>query len=160
MAKSKTRQLISALTGIILLAGVLLFLLKLPDILAKPQPPMLYALAENCDLNTAPCTATKGKKSISVAITPEKISSLVPLVFSVTLTNINAQSVVLDLQGKDMFMGINQIKLSPASDGNTWEGTAELAVCTTNTMFWRASILAYPDETSNPEKATFEFEAK
>ncbi|SFG95090.1 hypothetical protein [Neptunomonas qingdaonensis] len=160
MAKNKARQLISALMGIATLVGILLLLLKLPDILSESQPPVLYSLAEGCDLNNGPCTASQGNKSISVAITPEKISSLVPLVFSVTLTNINAQSVILDLQGKDMFMGINQIKLSPASDGNTWEGTAELAVCTTNTMFWRASILAYPDETSNPEKATFEFEAK
>lgn len=160
MVKSRATQRISALIGAVLLAGVLFFLVKLPDILVEPQQPILFALTESCDLNTAQCTASQDNKSISLAITPQRIASLVPLVFSVTLTNINAQSVVLDIQGKDMFMGINQIKLSPSADGKTWEGTTELAVCTTNTMFWRASISAYPDETSDPDKAIFEFEAK
>lgn len=160
MPKSKTAQLIKALAGITLLAGVLLLLLKLPDILDEQQQSILFLIPENCDLNTAPCTANKGSKSISLAITPQKIASLVPLTFSVTLTNIDAQSVVLDIQGKDMFMGINQIKLSPSPDGKTWKGVTELAVCTTNTMFWRASVLAYPNETATPDKATFEFEAK
>ncbi len=160
MATNKTKQLITALSGIVILAGVLFFLLKLPEILDESQRSMVFSLAENCDLNTAPCTASDGDKSISLAITPQQIASLVPLTFSVSLTNIDAHSVVLDIQGKDMFMGINQIKLSPSSDGKAWEGVTELAVCTTDSMFWKASILVYPDATAIPDKATFEFEAK
>lgn len=160
MATNKTKQIFSALSGIVALAGVLFFLLKLPEILDESKQPMAFSLEENCDLNTAPCTASDGNKSISLKITPQKIASLVPLVFSVSLTNIEAQNVVLDIQGKDMFMGINQIQLSPSSDGKTWEGVTELAVCTTNSMFWQASILVYPNATAAPDKATFEFEAK
>lgn len=160
MPKRKSSQRIKVISGIVLLLGVLLFLLMLPEIIQKQQQPVLFLISEPCDLKETSCTATKGNKSISLEITPGNIASLVPLTFLVTLKNIQAQSVVLDIKGKEMFMGINQIKLLPTSGENMWTGTTELAVCTTGMTTWTASILAYPDQSTEPEIATFEFESK
>lgn len=160
MIDSKTTQHIRILIMITLLSGILFFLLKLPIILSDLQQSIPFTTSENCDLKKTKCIAVKGDRSISLEIIPKNIGSLVPLTFSVTLHNIEAQSILLDIQGKEMYMGINQIKLSPASGKNNWIGTTELAICTTGMMTWNASVLAYSDQSAEPDIATFEFESK
>jgi hypothetical protein len=159
MTGSNTIQHIKILTGIAFSLGVLLLLWKLPDVLESTQSSQLLTIVEPCNLKKAHCEATDNHKSISLSVNPPSIPSMEPLTFTVRLGNLPAKTVVLELKGKEMFMGINKIQLSPLPDGITWEGTTELAVCVTGSMIWLASILAYTDSTAEPHTATFEFES-
>lgn len=159
MRGNKTIQHIKLLIGVAFSLGVLVLLWKLPDMLEDSQSPNLLTVTEPCDLKQSHCEAIYGKKRISLKVNPPSIPPMMPLTFTVTLDSIQAKTVVLELKGKDMFMGINKIKLSPLPDGITWEGTTELAVCVTGSMVWLASILTYTDSTAASNKATFEFES-
>ncbi|WP_293267786.1 hypothetical protein [Neptunomonas sp.] len=159
MTGSKVIKHIKVLVGIAFSLGILVCLWLLPDMLEKKQSSKLLTVAEPCNLQHSHCRATHEEKSISLKVTPPSIPSMAPLTFTVTLDNIQAKTVILELKGKKMFMGINKIPLSPLPDGITWEGTTELAVCVTGTMVWLASILTYADATAEPNKATFEFES-
>ncbi len=159
MTGSKTIQHIKMLTVIALSLGVLILLWKLPDMIESSQSSKLLTVVEPCDLKQSHCKAVAGKRSISLKVNPPSIPSMAPLTFTVTLDSIQAKTVVLELKGKEMFMGINKIKLSPLPDGVTWEGTTELAVCVTGSMLWLASIFTYTDPSVASNKATFEFES-
>ena len=56
-----------------------------------------------------------------------------------TTSNRNISKVWVDLQGVDMFMGVNQFEL--VHTGNAWQGITELAVCTTGKMRWLARVI-------------------
>ncbi|BBB30175.1 hypothetical protein [Neptunomonas japonica] len=159
MTGNKTIQHIKILTGIACSLGVLILLWKLPDMLESTQSSRLLTVVEPCDLKQSDCKAKYDKKSISLNVSPSFIPSMAPLTFTVVLDNIQAKTVILELKGKEMFMGINKVQLSPLPDGITWKGTTELAVCVTGSMVWLASVLTYTDSTTEPHKATFEFES-
>jgi hypothetical protein len=170
MLSNQTYQLLKIVAGIFAFSAVLLALWKLPEILNKEQKQHVFSIIKPCDLKQAPCTAAQGNKSIFLEVAPKNIASLMPITFTVTLKNIEAHTVVLDITGKDMYMGINQIKLTPRVnnslsteavwEGTVWSGTTELAICTTGSMLWQAAVLTYPDQTSEPNIATFEFESQ
>ncbi|SIS59781.1 hypothetical protein [Neptunomonas antarctica] len=175
MLSNQTYQLLKIVAGIFAFSAVLLVLWKLPQILDKEETPHTFSVIEPCDLKQAACTATQGNKSITLEARPKNIVSLMPINFTVKLKNIEAHTVVLDITGKDMYMGINQIKLTPRTDDSysketvsdgtdtketVWEGTTELAICTTGSMLWQAAVLTYPDPTSKSQIATFEFESR
>ena len=54
-------------------------------------------------------------------------------------SNTNITKVWVDLQGVDMYMGVNQFEL--VDTGNAWQGITELAVCTTGKMRWLARVI-------------------
>jgi hypothetical protein len=58
-----------------------------------------------------------------------------------------------------MFMGINQIDMKKVND-NTWSGSIEMAVCTTGSMTWLASLLIHDESLAYPTRAEFEFVAQ
>ena len=47
--------------------------------------------------------------------------------------------VWVDLQGADMYMGVNQFEMKETE--GLWQGQTELAVCTTDTMTWLATVI-------------------
>lgn len=119
----------------------------------------LFLTDSNCSIKTSACRATLDTRSISVDVSPREIRSTVPMTFSVTLTGINADVVNLSLEGREMYMGLNQITLSPvANQPGVWRGVTELAVCTTGEMTWRARIIAQQDQ--QQLEAHFDFKAK
>ncbi|MCO4758661.1 MAG: hypothetical protein KC477_11585 [Oceanospirillaceae bacterium] len=98
-------------------------------------------------------------RSIRVDVSPREIRSTIPLTFNVTLKGINANAVNLSLEGQDMYMGLNQISLTPvANQPGVWRGITELAICTTGEMPWRARIIAQQDQ--QQLEAHFDFTAK
>ena len=157
-AKGKRSNILQI--GIILAIAVGLgFTLYLPTLL-QDTPPQSRTLqtAPGCDLTHSSCSAVSGQQQILLTINSAKISSATPLQFEVKLSNIQADQVMLDLKGQDMYMGLNQVMLNKVP-GTTdrWQGETTLAVCTTGKMTWISSIIA--EHKGNITQADFFFDA-
>ncbi len=109
-----------------------------------------------CDLTLSACSASQDDKSLQLKIASDTIHSLTPLVFKLKIENIEAESVVLSLEGKEMFMGINQKQMTKI-DPTSWEVTTEMAACTTGSMIWRVRVDLYEKQNPTPISASFEF---
>lgn len=132
----------------------------LPKLLQEtpPHTRQLQTVPE-CNLHHEQCKAVSNEQQIELSIVAEEISSSKPLQFEVTLDNIDAQQVMVDLQGKSMYMGINQTLLTKVSDTqNRWQGNITLPICTTGKMTWVSSIQI--EEQGQIIKADFEFDAQ
>ncbi|MCP4596260.1 hypothetical protein [Neptuniibacter sp.] len=161
-AKGKASPLLQAAIVIIAIAA-LVSLLVLPELVQK-TPPQTHQLhsAPGCDLTSSSCVATAGteenSQQISLSIKSEQIKSAVPLLFEVSLGSSKADQVMLDLKGKDMYMGINQVMLNPVpGSDNIWQGEVTLAVCTTGEMTWITSVIT--EANGQITQADFEFKA-
>lgn len=134
--------------------------LYLPSFLEPDnQASALKLTHPDCSLNNGECVAKLEQQKIALEIKSETIRSATPMLFEVTLNNITANQVMLDLKGKEMFMGLNQVMLKPvAGDPSRWQGAATLAVCTTGEMTWVASVIA--EKSGQLTQADFEFKAR
>lgn len=148
-------------TLLLLLFAVIIFALwALPHYFNMDSSAVEDLHSADCLLNHGECSAVSDHQKVSLSISDQPLVSLKPLTFSAALKGIEAEQVVLDLKGKEMYMGINQTEMKFDSESQTWIATTELAVCTTGTMLWQADIKILPPNTDQPITATFEFEAK
>ena len=132
----------------------------LPQLLQETPPHTRQLLtAPECDLHQGKCLAADDNQQIELSIVAEEISSSKPLLFDVTIENIAAEQVLVDLQGKSMYMGVNQtlLKKIPGTD-NRWQGSITLPICTTGKMTWVSSIKI--EEQGQITQANFEFDAR
>ncbi|MGB0466594.1 MAG: hypothetical protein ACPGF7_03555 [Pontibacterium sp.] len=131
------------LLSIGLLAVSLIFaVLWLPELL-KPSAAqnLILTTDNNCSIKESACTARSGKHSVTLRVAPREIKSAIPLDFQVQLEGIDASAISLNLEGRDMFMGINQVALQPTpNQEGHWQGVNELGACTTGEMVWRARL--------------------
>jgi len=112
-----------------------------------------------CEITRPDCATANGNISMAMQLDTERVRAATPLTFELALGNIPAQSVMIDLKGRDMYMGINQVQMSPVEGKpGYWHGTTELAVCVTGEMVWQANVKAMTDNAS--VSTTFEFKAR
>ncbi|WP_286239113.1 hypothetical protein [Neptuniibacter halophilus] len=157
-ATGKRPLLLQALFVLLMLGGLAAVLYG-PQLL-QPAPPTsrLLTTAPGCNLDRSSCMAGSADQQISLSIQADPLRSGVPLQFKVILHNIEADQVLLDLKGKAMYMGINQVRLQPVPETpGAWQGEATLAVCTTGEMIWISSVMAEAE--GNIIQADFEFKA-
>ena len=107
-----------------------------------------------CDLQQGTCEAG----DILVSITPRPIQSLQPFILEVRTDDSSVDRITADLQGAEMYMGQNRFSLAPVAGENRWQGSSELAVCTTGTMRWRLTLTLLRDDRAIQHQ--FEFDAK
>jgi hypothetical protein len=118
-----------------------------------------WPLNTQCNLHKQPCTTQQGKQSVTLDVQPRPIPVAKPLGVTVTLKNISAKAIQLDIGGKNMYMGFNRANLKPTSP-DRWVGTTMLAFCTNGKMEWQLTLLItledgsqiqvpYPLETSS-----------
>jgi hypothetical protein len=158
-AKGKNTLLLQ-IAGILVVVAGLGTALYLPKLL-QDAPPLSRSLptAPGCDLNNSSCLAQDNSQSISLSIDTDSIHSAKALPFIVTLADIKAEQVMVDLQGKEMFMGLNQVMMKPVpGTDNQWQADVTLAVCTTGTMTWVATIKT--EANGIITDAAFEFDAQ
>lgn len=112
-----------------------------------------------CDLHNGACIASRGNQQLQLSITPGPITSLTPLEIEVRLQQLEARQVILDLQGVEMYMGLNQVTLVQDPERqHIWRGVTELAVCSTGEMTWRAQVLV--DTEDQLYSTEFDFDAR
>ncbi|WP_415900743.1 hypothetical protein [Neptuniibacter sp. QD48_11] len=135
-------------------------IIYLPQLLQETPPHTRQLLtAPECNLHQGKCLAADNNQQVGLSIVAEEISSSKPLLFDVTIENIAAEQVLVDLQGKSMYMGVNQTLLTkiPGTD-NRWQGSITLPICTTGKMTWVSSIKI--EEQGQITQANFEFDAR
>ena len=132
--KKRQRIRIIVITLLILFIGGLVSLIS---VLKKTESSSVFHLDHECVLGEDTCVAISGEQKVTLS-TNEKPESLKVITFTTTLTNIHADHIVLDLQG----------------------GSIEMAVCTTGSMTWLASLLIHDESLAYPTRAEFEFVAQ
>lgn len=160
---NKSDQNKRTISPIVIIAAILIGLLAvllLPNVINNQQAQQTLLKAEpNCDLHNSSCTATDANQKVTLDIKAEKIHSANPMQFEVSLDSIQADQVMLDLKGKDMYMGLNQVMLTKLPGNlNRWQGEVTLAVCTTGEMTWVTSVIA--EKNGKLTQADFEFKAQ
>ena len=143
--------------AIILGLGSIIYVPKLLQN-TPPQTRILQSTPE-CELTQSFCEARDNGGAISLRINNQAISAATPLTFEVKLENIAADQVMLDLKGRDMFMGLNQVMLSKvAGQDDLWQGEVVLGVCTTGKMTWVTSVIT--EHQGRLTQADFFFDAQ
>lgn len=96
----------------------------------------------DCSITDGPCQATKDDFQVQLSVDATQIHSATPLTFEIEVSDPSVDAVALHLEGRDMYMGLNQKQFSRVEGSDTrWQGTTELAICTTGEMIWRAKVL-------------------
>jgi hypothetical protein len=122
------------------------------------QPPRLVngTVQNGCDLNLGPCLATfPGGGVLRVNVTPRPIPLLTPVTVEVQVSGLSAESVDIDLNSPDMYMGYNRHTLAPRNDGR-FVGRTVLPVCVRDRMLWQLQVTARTRQ--GALGARFEFE--
>ncbi|TVP52633.1 MAG: hypothetical protein EA345_00595 [Halomonas sp.] len=101
-----------------------------------------FAPAPNCDLHTAPCSATLGDKGrITLQIQANgRIDALQILPLEVEVDGVKASHVEVDFVGRDMDLGLHRFGLT-ASSPSHFHGQGQVGICTQNVMPWRARVI-------------------
>lgn len=108
------------------------------------QPPLILSgeVQNGCDLNRGPCLATfPGSGVLRVNVTPRPVPLLKPVTVEVQLSRFTAESVDIDLNSPDMYMGYNRHTLVP-HNGDRFVGQAVLPVCVRDRMNWQMQVTA------------------
>lgn len=102
---------------------------------------------QNCNLHAENCVVQQGDATVSLKIRPHPIPIARPLGIEVTLENLSAEKIELDISGVNMYMGYNRVQLTPADQsGNQpgrYVGTSMLAFCTNETMQWQITLMIH-----------------
>lgn len=110
----------------------------------------------DCDLLGGPCEFETPEGLASLELIPLPISSAAPFQLSVSYPGDAPDSVWVDLQGKEMYMGVNQVNL--LQRGSVWQAEANLGICTTGTMRWVLNLIL--EQSDGQEVYQFEFDAR
>ncbi|WP_417581477.1 hypothetical protein [Nitrincola sp.] len=145
---------------LVLIALVLLALVVLPQWVDEQRTEdSVFIPPLPCDLHQGGCIASAGKQVLQLNLSPKPLVSMQSLSIEVRLQHFDARQVMLDLQGVEMYMGLNQTALQQDPERpDVWRGTTELAVCTTGEMTWRAIV--YIDTADTLYSTHFDFEAR
>lgn len=93
-----------------------------------------------CDLQSGPCTAALADGgSVELTLAPRPIPMVAPLQVEVRVVGVAPSQVTIDFAGVVMNMGENRSVLDAVAPG-LYRGKAELSVCITGTMAWRATV--------------------
>lgn len=128
---------------VLLLLGVLGLVLFLPSIIENPSHQSDETLSyPECNLNKGACTySSLLYGDMSIAVLPNEFPALEPLKVVLTSNSPDITSVVVSIDGKDMFMGINQAVLIQSGSDGRWEGVITIPVCTADAdMAWVFSL--------------------
>lgn len=160
-AAATWRPLAALMLLLALIAGLLWGVPRLVEYsgLRQDSAATLTLVPSTCDLNSGSCRAGQEGHALEFSLGPAPIASLKPLRAEVRLEGIKARAVTLLLEGRDMYMGLNETHLVAQDGDGVWHGTTELAVCSTGRMVWRARLLIDTDD-NNDYETWFDFEAR
>ena len=108
-----------------------------------------------CDIDKQLCSFSTPYGEADFRLTPTPPSSKAPIRFTLSIEGKQPDRVWVDLQGKEMYMGVNQTNLN--FDAGIWSAPGTLGVCTTGTMRWVLSLILERGE--QQQVYTFEFDA-
>lgn len=108
-----------------------------------------------CDFVTAPCITSVDEKTVSLTLNTTTIASFTPMDFIVTLEGFDTDTVEIDFQGIEMFMGSNFMTLEKKQNSR-FEGSKTLPGHSDQSMTWRAIVTM--KDNNQQQSVWFEFE--
>jgi hypothetical protein len=112
-------------------------LLPKSDLTLTPEP--------GCDLHRSACAARLPDGGhIEFSITPRPIPMVQPFQIDVTASGTDIRKVDVDFAGATMNMGYNRPALAQSGPGH-FTGQANLPVCVTGRMTWKATVMLETD---------------
>lgn len=109
----------------------------------------------DCPIAQQSCSFDTAFGEASLTLTPQPPSSKSGINVEFNLSGDAPQRVWIDLQGKTMYMGINQRDLQPTE--GVWKAPASLGVCTTGMMRWVLRLIL--EQHQRQQIYRFEFDA-
>ncbi|MEH6443086.1 MAG: hypothetical protein V7784_04230 [Oceanospirillaceae bacterium] len=109
----------------------------------------------SCDFNNQACLFQEKGNKVHFTIANKTMQSFEPLTFNLEFVGYSPETVAIDFQGIEMFMGANLLNLEKSSD-NTFTGTHTLAGHAGMSMTWRAIVKF--TQSGQAETVEFEFE--
>jgi|GEM_PF-3933305 len=144
MSKSSTNLLLKLLSTLLLIAllGAIWWFAK-----AQTTPTATVAIGDTsqslptieCDFKQQLCSSANSSSQVDLSIDSQQIKSFVPLPFKLEFIGLNPDTVSIDFQGIEMFMGANLLQLNKQTDGS-FTGTITLAGHAGHHMTWRAVV--------------------
>ena len=145
----------SWLFGIAGFGAVVAAIFVLPQYL-KPDldTGITYYPTEGCAPFDGQCIGQKGNQTITVDLRDEVIESMTEIPIRVRLDNMTGDSLIVDFEGLEMYMGVVRTQLVPNAQG-VYQGTITLPECGTGKMLWRARAII--DNGTSREGIKFDF---
>lgn len=101
---------------------------------------------DSCSLSVGPCSYELPEGgSFMLAVTPAGIPLMKPLDFNMVLLGVEATSIVIDIRGRNMDMGFNQVSMIHGPD-DSWQGNGILPICNLRRMLWTAEVVLDSDQ--------------
>jgi len=113
-----------------------------------------FYATEGCAPFEGQCMGQKGDQTITVDFGSEAIESMTEIPIRVRLDNMKADSLIVDFEGLEMYMGVVRSQLLPHTQG-VYQGTITLPECGTGKMLWRARAII--DNGTSKEGIKFDF---
>lgn len=113
---------------------------------APTENATVWPMLESCDLHYQSCTATNNEQTVRLKISPDPIPIAMPLGIELSIKNISAERIELDISGANMYMGYNRVTLIPEGNMGRYIGTTMLAFCTTEAMEWKITLIIHQKE--------------
>ncbi|ABC29805.1 conserved hypothetical protein [Hahella chejuensis KCTC 2396] len=98
-----------------------------------------YVNAVECTPGQGECRVPVNEGSVSFSFGDEPIRPARAFPIRLQLQGVKADQIRVDFEGADMYMGLNQTRLTQMADGS-YQGEGYLPVCITGRMAWRATI--------------------
>ncbi|WP_431685691.1 hypothetical protein [Hahella sp. NBU794] len=98
-----------------------------------------YLKVTECTPERGQCSLPVDAGNVSFSFGDEPIHPARAFPIRLQLHGIEAERVRVDFEGADMYMGLNQTKLTRMADGS-YQGEGYLPVCITGRMLWKATI--------------------
>ncbi|EHJ03985.1 hypothetical protein SAMN04487869_1426 [Marinobacter sp. DSM 26671] len=99
-----------------------------------------FYATEGCAPFKGQCIGRKDNQAITVGLGNEAIESMTEIPIRVHLANMTADSLIVDFEGLEMYMGVVRTQLVPNAQG-VYQGTFTLPECGTGKMLWRARAI-------------------
>ncbi len=113
-----------------------------------------FYATEGCAPFEGQCIGRKGDQTITVGLGNEAIESMTEIPIRVRLDNMTADSLIVDFEGLEMYMGVVRTQLLPNAQG-VYQGTITLPECGTGKMLWRSRVIIDNDPSSEGIKFDF-----
>ncbi|GAA0784350.1 hypothetical protein [Marinobacterium sediminicola] len=146
-----------ALIKFALLGMLLLAVLAGASWYQQTLAPQDGTVRHDCDLQQGLCYIELNNSRLELEAGPLPIRSLSQLNLTLNLEGLDARRIWADLQGADMYMGVNQFEFQRDS-ALRWRGHTELAVCVTGRMTWQLTLKI--ETPAGLQQHLFEFEAQ
>ena len=106
----------------------------------------VWPIVKDCNLHNQTCLASNGEQSISLKVSPDPVPIALPLGIELTVKNIQAEKIELDISGANMYMGYNRVTLIPDGSTGRYIGTTMLAFCTVEKMQRKITLMIHQKE--------------